>query len=709
MVAAALADLARSGISADAAEFAGMYTADNATEVEPSLRPLPALVIPYIGPDGAPLLRPDGGEFIRVRYLQEKSPVKSLLKSKDARYGQPARSGVRAYFPKVAGLDWAAVVSDPAKPLVITEGEKKAHAATLAGFPTIGLGGVFNWLSQDALLPELAAIAWESRKVYICFDSDAVKNGSVLAAENRLAQELGLRRKAAVHIVRIPGSDTDDAKVGLDDFLLAGGPVEFRKLLEVAVPLGGVDREIVRLNERVTWVERDGMIFDTRSHLWIDKSNFVKGSVYSTVKTAVTNNKNTEMKIVSIADVWLTSPLAARVDDVVFAPNEPKVVDREGLMSLNLWEGYRAEAGDVTPWLDLTEHLFSLLPENERDFAVKLLAYKAKNPALKIPLSIVLVGPQGCGKSFWAKTVREAFSPYGNAISSTALVSDFNGWIESSLICVIDEAQAVHVAKGGDTLKSLISEQKHYLNEKYRAGRQVDSYTLYIMTANDRRVGSYAQDDRRMFVVGTPAPADKSLYDRCGKWLNDGGARHLMQWLLDYDLKGWQPPKSAPMTAEKYMSYIESLTPVMRLAEDMKTASQNTVRMWLDGAMEWVRSAEIAANTAGRAAEVREVLGRIRVRPFYTPAELMLMFPAIVGQLHGIDKSYWVNTPGDLSRQLRECGIQYLRCLDDPRGFMLHGRIQQFLVIADQDKWTEPVSQADFDAAMATFPEYRNL
>ena len=120
VVEAALADLARSGITEDAAEQAGIYVAESAVEVDPSLRPLPALVIPYLAPDGAPLTRPDGGDFLRVRYLAKDEGPKRLGKRKDLRYGQPTDSGVRAYFPHVGGVDWPALLDNAKQPLCIT-------------------------------------------------------------------------------------------------------------------------------------------------------------------------------------------------------------------------------------------------------------------------------------------------------------------------------------------------------------------------------------------------------------------------------------------------------------------------------------------------------------------------------------------------------------------------------------------------------------
>ena len=116
----------------------------------------------------------DGQEiqFGRVRYLEE-PPQGFLGPTKPLRYQQPSRSPVFAYFPPG---DWGAILKDASKPLIIVEGEFKALVAWLHGFPTIGLGGVFNFMRDGAFLSELDAIEWKKRIVYIIFDSDAASN-----------------------------------------------------------------------------------------------------------------------------------------------------------------------------------------------------------------------------------------------------------------------------------------------------------------------------------------------------------------------------------------------------------------------------------------------------------------------------------------------------------------------------------------------------
>src|SRR5262249_45356520 len=115
-----------------------------------------------------------------------------------------------------------AALKNAAAPLIFTEGEKKAAKSDQEGFPCIGLIGVSGWQKKRAkdkhgkpqgqrhLLDALAAIPWQGRLVYVCFDSDASTNPNVRKAEWHLAEALVLAG-ALVKIVRLlagePGSD----------------------------------------------------------------------------------------------------------------------------------------------------------------------------------------------------------------------------------------------------------------------------------------------------------------------------------------------------------------------------------------------------------------------------------------------------------------------------------------------------------------------
>ncbi len=83
-------------------------------------------------------------------------------------------------------------------------------------------------------IPDLARIVWTGRTVYIVFDSDKRRNGSIQAAERGLAKELK-SRGAVVKMVEIPDLPNLE-KTGADDLLAHpdGGPGRMLALIEAA-------------------------------------------------------------------------------------------------------------------------------------------------------------------------------------------------------------------------------------------------------------------------------------------------------------------------------------------------------------------------------------------------------------------------------------------------------------------------------------------
>jgi hypothetical protein len=88
------------------------------------------LAIPYWTIDREPSLY--------SRYKPDKPRVN---KGKEVKYEAPVGIPPEPYFPP--GISGA--LNDPTKPLLITEGEKKAAKAVQEGFPCIGVSGVWSW------------------------------------------------------------------------------------------------------------------------------------------------------------------------------------------------------------------------------------------------------------------------------------------------------------------------------------------------------------------------------------------------------------------------------------------------------------------------------------------------------------------------------------------------------------------------------------
>jgi hypothetical protein len=701
----AAAQLARWGISPALAQQAGLFYSQNAAELIADLPARPAIVIPYFTPKGE-LLRIGDAPFARFRWLDDGGPVKGFAKAKAVRYGQPPATGVQVYFPPT--INWAAVADDPTIPVVVTEGEAKALTACANGFTCLALGGVYNFTSANGeLVGVLETFKWDARPVVIIFDSDAATNPDVLAAEARLIEELQTKRRARCRVVRLPAEGDD--KVGLDDFIHKFGAEALEKLVANSSDLSSLDAKILALNKNLAWVEQEAAVYDRSTGLFIKTGALIKGSQYSSITHISPGGPKSGPRVISVAERWLTHPHAQRYSDVLFRPGEGETLQGEHGRALNLWRGWNAEPGSVEPWLRLNEYLFQRLHPTLRDIPMKTAIYKAQNPKAKIPMALILLGTQGSGKTMWADAIRDAFAPYGENIKPTQVISEYQGFLEKSVIVTIHEMDPERMVKGIEVLKALVTDLRRPMNEKYRVARQVDSYAFYIFTSNLHGVGAVAGDDRRFFVIPCPGAGPRKLYDDMLRWTAAGGPKHLMHWMLNYDLKGWKPPERAPMTSEKHMAYRESLTPVQLLAEEMLRANRHIIIQWLDAAWSWANVEELGSNSASaaRARVVKASIRQFQVRPWYSPEELALMHPAILSNVYNT-RARGDLTPGQLSRELRDAGVPYLVNRDDPTGFRYNGFQRQFLIVAEQDEWANPagITQADFDRLMRTWPTY---
>jgi len=81
--------------------------------------------------------------------------------------------------------------------LIITEGEKKSLALVQAGFPAVGLGGIWAWRTQDGPCVEFELLNLNNRRVSVIFDSDAAEVFYIRFALRCLVTELA-RRGATV-------------------------------------------------------------------------------------------------------------------------------------------------------------------------------------------------------------------------------------------------------------------------------------------------------------------------------------------------------------------------------------------------------------------------------------------------------------------------------------------------------------------------------
>jgi hypothetical protein len=682
---------------------AGFTVVEDAQLIAENFHPRPALVLPYHDENGQPL------DFCRVRYFDP--PLAGGVKKKAIRYQQPKGTPPEIYLPKIEGLHWSSVMADPSIPIAITEGEVKSLSASVnSGVPFIGLGGVYMWADNKLPIKMFERFNFERRDVYIVFDSDIDTNPHVQLAEARLASYL-MRRRAKVKRARLPaGMDGD--KQGCDDFIAAHGAEAFKAALLSTDGLSDMDIRIIEMNEKVCYLEQEEKVMPLDGEMPLSKASFTEGSIYSTLKAPVYNAKG-EPSMKSVAKTWLQHPMARRYANTIFRPGAAELVKTPEGLFLNSWREQPCKQGDVTHFRDLTKYLFEETLGDDWDWPIKLLAWKAQNQTRKAPLAIMLIGEQGSGKSLWARMVQEAFGQYGTVKSGRDLDQSWNGFIEKSLVAIIDDVSARQMRANVETLRNWISESKVERIEKYLKNRIVDNYCQFIFTSNHRDAGAFAHDDRRFLVVGAPRRSkDADYYDPLWQWTLDQGGAYIYNYLLNYDLQGWTPPIKAPDTAEKKMAHEESLSEFAMLARQMRESDHHIIEQWLQTAEQWAMSVIGSPGhpETPRANELMLAIQHFPIRPWYTADELCHMFPHFIADLHNRTKRFSVATiPGKVSSALRNEGIYFLKNKDDDSGFLWKGQRKQYLIVCPRADYPPEMSQAEFDAHMNTFGNYKPI
>lgn len=723
---AALAQLTQWGIESADAIRAGMFEVTDASQLYAELPPLAGIAFSYLNPDRSNM-EFDRGPFVRVRLL-DPPQARTFVKTKPQRYAQPRSSGVRAYFPALA--DWQSIAGDPTVPVLITEGEAKAIRATAAGYPCIGLGGVSNWniANTERLIPDLLKIKWQRpRRFGIVFDSDAITNRFVLLAEARLIRVLQNEYGAQGYIIRLP--QDGDEKIGLDDYLNRHGAAAFQQLIMGATEVGHLDAKIMQLNERYSLIESECSIWDARNEQFVKKDFFLDGSEASGLyheilgEEARTPKDKTQPKPkqIQVAKAWLRSPHAARFADMQLAPDKPSIFeDERGRRILNKWRPYDSEPGNPMPWLKLTEFLFQDLPimddngEPCREYPLKLLAYHAQNPATKVSHCIVLVSDAGSGKGLWTALLADAFAPWSEPLRSSDLHNNFQGWLETTQLAVVNEAMPLDLEKGSQIFKSLVGDEDHRMNEKFRIARKVKNYTLFVITANEHAAARTARDDRRVFVVECPEKWRVSKDERelrawfgpIHEWRRAGGGKIVMHYLLNYPLNGWTPGVEPPKTPEKLIAQKEGMTLLTRFANDIATATDgHPLARWLATAEAWAAAnVEMPMHKSVAMAALAEI-DKTPLKPFMTAEEITTLMPNLIYADAG-RRIPWDIGPGQVSQMLRDQGVRFLRSAD-PDGFIYRGRKQHFLIVYGADEFVgKTLTQADFDRVTQNAPTY---
>jgi Family of unknown function (DUF5906) len=256
------------------------------------------------------------------------------------------------------------------------------------------------------------------------------------------------------------------------------------------------------------------------------------------------------------------------VELMTWAPGEEMIIrdrlishggwfERKGVACFNLYRPPTLVPGDGNKAGRWLRHVQRIYEEEEVDHIIKWLAHRVQRPWEKINHALVLAGAQGIGKDSIVEPVKRAVGPWNVVeVSPKMILARFNGFVKS-VIMRINEARDL-----GDIDRFQFYEHlKPYtaappdvlrVDEKNLKEHNVLNCCGVIITTNYKTDGIYLPaDDRRHHVAWsdlTKDDFDDDYWQRLWGWYDDGGDRHVMAYLSELDIGGFNPKAPPPKT-----------------------------------------------------------------------------------------------------------------------------------------------------------------
>lgn len=313
-----------------------------------------------------------------------------------------------------------------------------------------------------------------------------------------------------------------------------------------------------------------------------------------------------------------------RVLDFEFDPTrESGIFERDGGKFYNHYQSPDIEScdGDSRP---LMEFLAYLVPcQDERAHLVRMVAYTVRNPGKKLGHALLLQSKeQGIGKTTLVEIWRELLGPKNTRkTNSEEMASDYQSYLADTLLVVTEELSLGSGIQVYNKLKDIITGETAVVNEKYVKQREVRNYANLVFLSNWDAPLLIEQNDRRFFVLESPAKKrDGAYWNEFYKWWK-GNLGIIKRYFDDIDLSEFEPNASPPGTPAKERLKLQSETPLvqeLRVSLAGYEAPFNGDVFAMDDVKGWLRSHKLRTETTIKlASALREVgcipLGQHRI------------------------------------------------------------------------------------------------
>lgn len=273
---------------------------------------------------------------------------------------------------------------------------------------------------------------------------------------------------------------------------------------------------------------------------------------------------------------YLQSDRKTVCDGYTYLPGKPRIVTEGSRRLVNRWSPGLAvldrvvSDDEVRPWLD---HLQYLIPDPvERETVINWVAALVQRRSPKVNYALLLGGKQGIGKSLLFDPIIRFLGQRNARTTSEVEIKDkFTGWIAEKELVMLEEIRGLP-DEVLNRLKMYIAAPPYFVpvNEKHIKPYEVPNVAKFVAFTNSEYALQLADDDRRWFVVWSPAlPQSPAYYTVFARWSQENAVL-LGTWLAQRDLSAFNAQERAPMTAAK---------------REMQLAGRNSLDYWVHEAI----------------------------------------------------------------------------------------------------------------------------
>lgn len=253
-------------------------------------------------------------------------------------------------------------------------------------------------------------------------------------------------------------------------------------------------------------------------------------------------------KRIPIAQLIFGSTLIRRVAGLTFDPStsDLMVETPQGTM-INQWKGFAIAPSEqmvldeeIAPFLEYAKEVVADNDPERMRWVLSWMADMFQCPAKKPGTALVLVGPQGAGKSFLGEQVIGPIIGQGHYVqmnSIETLTSKFNAIADNKLFIQCDEATHSYQKDVASKLKSIITDETVVIEPKGINSYKKPNHMHFLFTSNDEHGAIFIDPspyERRYTVlkVSDRRANDMDYWSTMRKWV-PANLHKILRWLLD--------------------------------------------------------------------------------------------------------------------------------------------------------------------------------